>query len=179
MEKVEKAKVSYYRDSDKVEKWYEYDAAGNEVHFRDSDGLEEWREYDGYYRAIGREVPEVPVTALSPERKNAFDKCAYYSRKAKKEFVDFVKSRYEEKAAYWKKVFRREAVTPEEEARCGPGHKWDAVDSFIHAKYCFEKAVSPDEKERYRILGEYFEAEARKPSSGEPEPELEQDVQEY
>ena len=83
-----------------------------------------------------------------------------------------MKARYEEKASYWDKVDRGETVTPEEESRCGPGHKWDAVDSYIHARHHLEKAESPEMAEKYRFLIGYLEKSIRKSSRTEPEFEL-------
>ena len=129
----------HYRNSAGNEVWREYDSAGNEVHRRDSDGYVEWREYDGYYRAIGREIPEVPVSALAPERKKAFDKSEYYAHAAEKESVDFVKTRYKDKAEYWNKVFRREPVSRELEERCGPDHEFTVCDHYIHVRHKLEE----------------------------------------
>ena len=154
----------HFKDSYGYERWREYDAAGNVVHFRNSDGLEEWCEYDGYYRAIGREVPDVPVSALSPERKKAFDKSEYYSRVAEKESVDFVKTRYEEKAAYWNKVFRGEAVTPDEKSRFGSRHAKDPVDAYINVRHCIEKSKDPEETKKFRVMLGNIEQCIRDPS---------------
>ena len=88
-------------------------------------------------------------------------KAAYYSGAAEKEDVDFVKARYEEKASYWDKISRNEAVSPEEEARCAPGHKRDAVDNYVYARHCLGKVQSPEEAaECYRKM-EFWEKAVR------------------
>ena len=89
------------------------------------------------------------------------DKAAYYSMMASKESVDFVRERYAEKASYWKKVSTGGRITPEERARCAPGHKWDAVDNYVHARHCLEKAKDPDVVAEYKLRLVYWEKAAR------------------
>ena len=72
-------------------------------------------------------------------------KASYYSVAAENEPDVLVKSRYEEKASYWQKIADGKPVTPEEEARCGPGHKWDAVDHLVYRRHCLAQAVSSND----------------------------------
>ena len=89
------------------------------------------------------------------------DKATYYFMMASKEPVDFVRERYAEKASYWKKVSTRGRITPEEKARCAPGHKWDAVDNYVHVRHCLEKAKDPDVVAEYKLRLDYWEKAAR------------------
>ena len=61
----------------------------------------------------------------------AAEKSSYYSDAARKETVDFVKARYEEKAGFWGKISRGEEVMKEEIGRCGPNHRPTKIDLFV------------------------------------------------
>ena len=72
-------------------------------------------------------------------------KASYYSVAAENEPDVLVKARYEEKASYWQKIADGKPVTSEEEARCGPGHKWDAVDHLVYWRHCLAQAASSND----------------------------------
>lgn len=57
-------------------------------------------------------------------------KAEYYGRMAEKEPVDFLKARYEEKSAYWKKVSIGEPPSVKEDARCRFCHDPTASDTY-------------------------------------------------
>lgn len=87
------------------------------------------RDYSGEIRHL--------FSAFEPYLKaNAADKFSYYSDAAKKEEVDFVRVRYEEKADFWNKILHGEEVTNEEIARCGPGHNPSKIDLYVHYQHC-------------------------------------------
>ena len=67
-------------------------------------------------------------------------KAAYYSDMAKKEYIPFVCSRYEEKADYWNMVAQNREVPEELSVRCAPGHMSTAIDRFVFARHCFENS---------------------------------------
>ena len=83
--------------------------------------------------------------AGSDARSVSESKAGYYSVMADKEPDELVKVRYEEKAAYWRKVADGKPVSAEEEERCSPGHKKDAVDHVIYWRHRLEKSASPSD----------------------------------
>jgi hypothetical protein len=83
-------------------------------------------------------------------------KAGYYSVMADKEQDELVRARYEEKAAYWRKVADGRPVSAEEEERCGPGHKKDAVDHVIYWRHRLGKSASPSDAAECQHAVDYW-----------------------
>lgn len=88
-------------------------------------------------------------------------KMRYYDWAAHLDSEDFVRDRYQEKADYWRAKMEGRGVTPEMEARCGPGHKPDATDRFIRERHNMATVdYHSDEYDADELLSSY-EEEAR------------------
>ena len=69
--------------------------------------------------------------SIEERKMRYYDWAAHYDHDSE----DFVRDRYQEKADYWRAKMEGRGVTPEMEARCGPGHKLDATDEFIRYRH--------------------------------------------